>query len=52
MHGVQNYNKTEAKDIVAEAKVNHDTILQNKRRRRSYKNGHISHMDLSGVKFG
>ena len=25
--------KTEAKHIVAEAKVNHDTILQNKRRR-------------------
>ena len=25
MHGVQNYNKTEAKLIVAEAKVNHDT---------------------------
>ena len=25
MHGVQNYNKTVAKHIVAEAKVNHDT---------------------------
>ena len=25
MHEVQNYNKTEAKHIVAEAKVNHDT---------------------------
>ena len=25
IHGVQNYNKTEAKHIVAEAKVNHDT---------------------------
>ena len=25
MHGVQNYNKTEAKHIVAEAKVNHNT---------------------------
>ena len=25
MYGVQNYNKTEAKHIVAEAKVNHDT---------------------------
>ena len=25
IHGVQNYNKTEAKHIAAEAKVNHDT---------------------------
>ena len=25
MHGVQNYNKTKAKHIVAEAKINHDT---------------------------
>ena len=25
IHEVQNYNKTEAKHIVAEAKVNHDT---------------------------
>ena len=25
MHGVQNYNKTEAKHIVVEDKVNHDT---------------------------
>ena len=25
MHGVQNYNKAEAKVVVAEAKVNHDT---------------------------
>ena len=25
MHGVQNYNKTEAKHIVVAAKVNHDT---------------------------
>ena len=25
MHGVKDYNKSEAKHIVAEAKVNHDT---------------------------
>ena len=25
IHGVQNYNKTESKHIVAETKVNHDT---------------------------
>ena len=27
MHGVKDYNKSEAKHIVAEAKVNHDTQI-------------------------